>query len=401
MFGAKSICKTQDSKLKTQDPRSRRRRIDGKRMFPSLCLPNSPSHCLPFPSRPLAPTPPRSLLPLARVLCLLFFALLTCFSAVGAEKYAGEFLSLGAGARPLGMGGSFVAIADDATATYWNPAGLGGLDRTEITFMHAGIFGLDSYDFLNCVQPWGRTGTFGLSWVRLGIDDIPRTRLQRSGDMSASNRPIIYSYMQNTENAFIFSYGKKFRLDIPVGAYQSKGTDLQIGWNAKFLYNSVSGVKRNAIGFGGDIGFIWKTSFVSGKDNAKAGDLSLGIAVQDFFKTRIIWNTTSSPSHTDVIPRNLKVGVAYSHQIPSIASQVLLSIDADTRYGLEMHYGTEYILGDVLSLRAGVQERNLTAGAGLHIAFVRGESSLSFLVDYAFLSHELGNTHRISLMTKF
>jgi hypothetical protein len=49
----------------------------------------------------------------------------------------------------------------------------------------------------------------------------------------------------------------------------------------------------------------------------------------------------------------------------------------------------------------GLQEENFTAGAGLNIGFLRGDSSLSFLVDYAFLSHELGNTHRISLMTKF
>jgi hypothetical protein len=334
-------------------------------------------------------------------LCSMLFALLICLPASGAEKYAGESLSLGVGARPLGMGGSFVAIADDATATYWNPAGLGGLDRTEIAFMHSSLFGLDSYDFLNYVQPMGGVGTFGFSWMRLGIDDIPMTRLKLSGNMSASNRPYIYGYMQDTENAFMLSYGRRFRADIPVGAYQSRGTDLQIGGNAKFLYNSVSGVRRNAIGFGGDIGLIWKTSFVSGEDDAKTGDLSLGIAVQDFFKTRIIWNTTSSPSHTDIISPNLKIGTAYSRQVPSIASQVLLSMDADTRYGLEMHYGIEYVLGDVLSLRVGVQERNLTAGAGLHIAFMRGESSLSFLVDYAFLSHELGNTHRISLMTKF
>ena len=160
-------------------------------------------------------------------------------------------------------------------------------------------------------------------------------------------------------------------------------------------------MQRNAIGLGGDIGLVWKASFVSEKEEAKAGDIALGIVVQDFSKTRIIWNTTSSPSHTDIIQPNLKIGAAYSRQIPSIASDILLSIDADTRYGLEMHYGIEYVLGNILALRLGVQERNMTAGAGMHIAFVRGQSSLSFLVDYAFLSHELGNTHRISLMTKF
>ncbi len=334
----------------------------------------------------------------------MLLALLICSPASGAEKYAGEFLSIGAGARALGMGGSFVAIADDATAAYWNPAGLGGLDRTEITFMHAGIFGLDSYDFLNYVQPVGGVGAFGLSWIRLGIDDIPITALPLPGGMSASNRPYISGRMQDTENAFVISYGRKFRADVPWhdqdSGYRSKGTDIQIGGNLKVIYNSISGVGRNAVGFGGDIGLIWKTSFIS-DDDARASDLSLGIAVQDFFKTRIIWNTTSSPSHMDIISPNVKVGTCYTRQLPSLSSQIRLSIDADTRYGLEMHYGMEYVLGDVLSLRAGVQERDLTAGAGLHVAFARGESSLSFLVDYAFLSHELGNTHRISLMTKF
>jgi len=359
---------------------------------------------------PRSPAPPLPrFLTHSIALCSMLFALLTCLPASGAEKYAGEFLSLGVGARPLGMGGSFVAIADDATATYWNPAGLGGLSRTEITFMHSSLFGLDSYDFLNCVQPLGEVGTFGLSWIRLGIDDIPMTALKSFGNMSASNRPYIYGYMQNTENAFMLSYGRRFRVDIPTGLSRSRGIDLQIGGNTKFLYNSVSGVERNAIGLGGDIGLIWKTSprVRGGDDDTKTGDISLGIVIQDFFKTRIIWNTTSSPSHTDIIPPNLKIGAAYLRQLSSIASQVLLSMDADTRYGLEMHYGVEYVLGDVLSLRVGIQERNLTAGAGLHVAFVRGKSSVetrhavSLLVDYAFLSHELGNTHRISLMTKF
>ena len=84
-----------------------------------------------------------------------------------------------------------------------------------------------------------------------------------------------------------------------------------------------------------------------------------------------------------------------------MGSEVTLSIDADTRYGMEMHYGMEYVLGNILSLRLGAQEQNFTAGAGLNVGFVRGDSTLSFLVDYAFLSHELGNTHRVSLMTKF
>jgi hypothetical protein len=59
------------------------------------------------------------------------------------------------------------------------------------------------------------------------------------------------------------------------------------------------------------------------------------------------------------------------------------------------------VIPHFVSLRVGAQEKDLTAGAGLDVAFAKGELTLSFLIDYAFLSHELGNTHRVSLMTKF
>jgi len=303
--------------------------------------------------------------------------------SIGAEKYAGEALSLGVGARALGMGGSFAAVADDSTSVYWNPAGLGGLDRTELVFMHSSLFGLDKYDFVSYVQPAGRKGTFGIGWIRVGIDDIPITELKKPGFMSASNRPFISGYMQDTENAFLFSYGKGF-------------SRLQVGGNLKFLYNAVSGIKRNAIGFGGDMGILWK-SF----PESSTSQISLGVVAQDFFKSRLIWNTTYSPSHTDIIYPNVKIGAAYSRLMKSIGGRLLFSMDANTRYGLEMHYGLEYMLADLLSLRAGLEDSDFTAGAGLNIGFKGAKSEINFLIDYAFLSHELGNTHRISLMTKF
>ena len=54
------------------------------------------------------------------------FSLLTSSMAgkIVKAKYAGEFLATGVGARALGMGGAFVAISNDVTAGYWNPAAL-------------------------------------------------------------------------------------------------------------------------------------------------------------------------------------------------------------------------------------------------------------------------------------
>ena len=74
-------------------------------------------------------------------------AVVLCFTAapmrVLAEEgsHAAEFLSHGVGARALGMGSSFVSIADDATATYWNPAGLVQIPRRAFAAMYSDSFG--------------------------------------------------------------------------------------------------------------------------------------------------------------------------------------------------------------------------------------------------------------------
>ena len=93
------------------------------------------------------------------------------------------------GARALGMGSAFVAIADDATATYWNPAGLTKVKKHSFSAMYSDTFstgdgsflgkGLVNYNFVNYVHQIEDIGSLGLSWIRLGIDDIPRTTFIR------------------------------------------------------------------------------------------------------------------------------------------------------------------------------------------------------------------------------
>ncbi|MEK9136891.1 MAG: UPF0164 family protein, partial [Bacteroidota bacterium] len=81
----------------------------------------------------------------------LLVAMLIAASAVagtGVAKYAGEFISLGVGGRALGMGGAFVALANDVTAGYWNPAGLSHIYYPQFTLMHDEQFGsLVNYDY--------------------------------------------------------------------------------------------------------------------------------------------------------------------------------------------------------------------------------------------------------------
>src|SRR6266571_4963191 len=85
--------------------------------------------------------------------------LAVCLSALiaapaGATKYAAEFLKIPVGARAVGMGGAFVGVADDATAPFWNPAGMVYLPYKETFLQHAEQFGsLVNHNFGAAVFP--------------------------------------------------------------------------------------------------------------------------------------------------------------------------------------------------------------------------------------------------------
>src|SRR5579872_2550899 len=125
---------------------------------------------------------------------------LTATLAKADRNYSGDFLSIGVGARALGMGGAFVAVADDATSAYWNPAGLSFIPNIEVTTIHLNPNALQSYDFVNYAQFLEDIGTFSLSYIRLGADQIPLT------DASG---PTIKAYFADSENAVLLSGGAR------------------------------------------------------------------------------------------------------------------------------------------------------------------------------------------------
>src|SRR5262245_57375127 len=92
--------------------------------------------------RPLSLAAPISISPARSLLAAgsLVWMLVVPMTAGAGDKYAGEFLHVGAGARAIGMGGAFIAIADDASAAYWNPAGLPFLGKHEILYQHSEQF---------------------------------------------------------------------------------------------------------------------------------------------------------------------------------------------------------------------------------------------------------------------
>ena len=128
------------------------------------------------------------------------------------------FLKLGIGARACAMGEAFTAIADDGSASYWNPAGLTQLDRKEIVALHVNLFADTTYDFLSYVHPTPKLGVFGVNLTRLysgGFEKIAIT-------FDANKEDIIdiqtLGTFDDVRMAFTSAYGKKIRDNLSVGA---------------------------------------------------------------------------------------------------------------------------------------------------------------------------------------
>ena len=176
-----------------------------------------------------------------------FFGLLISptivFSQTKTPKHSNEFLSIGVGARSLGMSNAQVSVADNVTAGFWNPAGLLDIQpKYEFELMHASLFaGIANFDYAGFATPIDSSNHLGFSIVRFAVDDIPDTRFlyDANGALNYNN----ISFFSAADYAFIFSFARRVNF--------IKG--LKLGANFKVIHRTV-GDFANAWGFGLDVG---------------------------------------------------------------------------------------------------------------------------------------------------
>lgn len=347
------------------------------------------------------------------IVCFFFIVLST-----SAENYTGDFLTNGIGARSLGLGGAYVGIADDATATYWNPAGIAGVSNNfQVCMMHAARrSGLGAFNYVSAIGRILPALSLGMSWIRVGIDDIPIYYDVPAFDpaISADQRKnstkfrpreadfIPSGYLNDSENAFVLTLAT--RVAISQSWWDNFGKDSDapeflFGINAKGIFQSLSGGEdlEEAIsafsnygsqGYGFDAGVLMRLpdfNALFGLENV--GGLAIGINYQDISQTTLTWNTT--PTRKESIPANFNIGVAFStHRI--FDRDLILSYQYQQRYGGQTHLGLEYRISSPMALRIGYRDNRLTSGIGIQLK--------QFRLDYALLAGDLINTHFLSVL---
>jgi hypothetical protein len=261
------------------------------------------------------------------------------------------FEDVAVGARPLALGGAFVAIADDANAIYWNPAGLARMDGIRLMGTRAWLFGVPDLhvDYVAFKAPDLGPISFGFGWLSASLKDI------------------------QSENTFILSLARD-----GIGP-------LSAGFNLKYFRLDAPGYERYndpaydgaASAWGFDLGALMQLR----------RNFTVGLSARNLNEPEIsLLSTTADP---DVISRRLHIGAAYLFR-----ETVVLTADMTSETGdlgnLHLHAGGEIWFFNAYAVRVGTAENRQSVGAGVKADHWR--------VDFALVNHQrLDNSYRVTV----
>lgn len=270
-----------------------------------------------------------------------------------------------AGERALGMGGAFVAVADDSTATHWNPAGLVGAGPAGMTI---GVYRLQSGnpDAAPALGLGKRSGTLtsvgsyplGISYGRFEMTDVVPNLGTGVG---------VQTLRTNQYSATVL---------------QSLVQGLVIGATAKYLRGDVVTTSSDALTLGAALD---ATKSLRGHRSGTF-DVDLGVmADMQQVRVGVTFKNLTTPTFGDpaigemTIPRQTRLGVAV---LPTDGVTLAMDVDLDT-VGLRgdlrrmLAFGGESRLSQRLAVRSGVRwslsgDRRLVGSAGLSISLRKG-----------------------------
>ncbi len=344
---------------------------------------------------------------------LVFLLQFTTLELQAQEPYrvgttAGSFLELGFGGAGLGMGDSYVSMATDVSSIYWNPAGLGYMEKNELMVMHQPWFADISTSFVGLGFVYENIGTFGfgLSFVKYGEEEVTSMLMQEGTGEK----------FDGLDLAFSFSYGKKLADWFSFGA------------TGKYISSRIWHESASAVVF--DLGAIVNTSFLSWTGRNEDG-LKIGMSISNY-GTRMQYDGMDLKRPVDEAPEEggnfayvparyetqgwelpliFRIGVS-SYLLYFENHKWILSVDAlhPNNNSEHLNIGTEYAASipgiGVLSLRAGYKglmmvnsQYGFSFGGGLLIYYLNNNS---VKIDYAYRDIGLlGKVHAYTFSLTF
>jgi len=301
------------------------------------------------------------------LITILIPALLACAAGANAQDGSGgtrSIFAVGAGSRAIAMGGSFVALGDDPSALYYNPAALRANRHFGVMLNHIQLFsGFSdaSYDFLGIVYPTLSVGSIGLGFMTAGTGGI-----REFDEYSRELGEISYR-----ESQAMLAYG----FDLP---WNLLGR-LTLGSSIKILHQRVGDYSDTGSGI--DVGLLYRTKYMEG--------FTIGANMQD-----IVGAETKLQETSDKVDRTMMFGAGYSRRFGNgSVLNLTTQYDIPERDDSDVRFGAEFVFKDLLGVRVGYDSEQITAGVGI--------TWRGYQVDYGYFSRtDAGSSHPISLSAR-
>lgn len=285
------------------------------------------------------------------------------------------FLKIGAGARPVAIGGAYVGVAEGANGLYWNPGGLVRLQGKEFsaTYMNY-LVGMQS-GYVAYAQPWRKNAALGLSVNYLNGGQVQETTEQNPTGVGLPK----------------FTPGD---IAIEVAYGRTLSPALSLGLGAKMIRETIK--NYSAMGFSLDLGAFYQPHIKG---------LTLGTSLSNLGRKT---KTFIPEGEKEPLPLIFRAGLGY--RIPRFKDNFLLVLEADkpSDNKLSFHLGGEAKIHRYADLRAGYSSTgsDLKTSSDVDwlagLSFGLGTHFKNYRLDYAFIPYvDLGNAQRLTLGVRF
>lgn len=307
-------------------------------------------------------------------------------------------LEIGVGAKSMSMGGAFVSVANDASALYWNVAGIANLSNNEAIIVHTDWIAETNYDYAGLVLPLGDFGTLGFSFTSLSMNDMKVRTVEKpngTGEFfSAGDLVVGLAYARTLSERFSIGFTVKY---IEQNIWHMKATAFAFDAGTYFRTDLFGGMVIGATmsNFGTPMGLNGRdTRYFIRIDESKEG------------------SSESIPSNIELdewdLPLTFQIGVS-TNILENESYQIKLAADAivpNNDYK-SINIGTEISILDYIQIRGGYNslflddaEGGLSFGVGLNSKMLLSVATVNF--DYAYRDFgRLNNIHTFSLGLTF